>query len=355
MLKETVKEKRARIKAVVTGFGNEPSYTPLTSGKIESIRGLNYYTMNHSVEDSKKWSLEALSNTHPDLAIALKDVKDTFFINRGFVFRMMNRGFCFTPEQLDDHISFFKELAENQAMMKIDLLKSVKVKPTYINPLMVQLDNLIEDHKLGVNKANKKIIPNLNKKELEEVASFCTRNLTEQKVEPDQYTPEMIRLMNPLYTSVLAQVETVLNSGKAVEKTPSVRKPRKPKVTPITSTVKVATVEKDSQTGVSGIEPKKINGTKTAYIFDTSYKVMRRLVAAEGSTLQVKGKKIVGFDNDKSVLIKLGDINAFFDAAGKRAFTGARIEAALKKLKITKTAPNKTGMLREDQIILAAE
>jgi hypothetical protein len=336
------KDRETKLRQILTGTGNEPSFQTLVSTNIEIIQGLNYYAKNHSEEESKKWSLEWLKTNSPELAKQLNGVKDQFFLNRGFICRMISRGLQLNEKQMEQHWNFFRDLAENK---KISKEGAPAPKPAFPKPVPIAAEVLTFEEALDdairTGKPIHKFELGTNATALKEVVRLCEAAQKDLEENKDGYNPQTARAIRGTIYKLKEQATGLMVAKKKerVVKAPS-------------TTSKVVTTVKDTVTGVQGVAPQTVIGKKKAVVLDPTHKKIRVFESDTG--LEMPRKKIQNFSETRSMEHSIKNMDKFMELAGKRNFNFTRIEKAIKTLKLPGN-PIRTGLIREDQVVLMAE
>ena len=103
----------------------------------------------------------------------------------------------------------------------------------------------------------------------------------------------------------------------------------------------------DTETKLNSIDPIKIVGASEVWVYNTKYRIVYRGVAADGSTLSVKGSTVTGFDEKLSVGKKLRKPNVSLPN-----IMGGKVSSK-RELESLKTAEMPwTGRINEHTLIL---
>ena len=126
-------------------------------------------------------------------------------------------------------------------------------------------------------------------------------------------------------------------------------KPVNKKVKPLAELVSKVKYQKEfKELGIFSDKPTNIVGASELWIYNTKYKKLQRYVAAENTTLSVKGAVLVNFDTVKSTQKSCRPVSvAVLKDAGKRVFGQVFAE-----IKTPSTATS--GRMTEESLILAA-
>lgn len=336
------KDRQTELKQILTGTGHEPVFSGVCFSTIDIVKGLNYYAKNHSTKESKVWAMDWLKENHPLLAKKLNTVNDQYFLNRGFICRMISRGLVLNGEQAIQHLQFFKELSENKSK-KIQqdtspVVPSSKTTPISPDVLLVEetLDRAIENGKT-ITKIDLSTVVS----SLKEVISLCDYYLGDLEENVEGYLVKTRRVVTATLNAIKTQATNLLVAKK---------KQRVVKTAAVTS--KVVSTVKDPVNGVQGVSPQTIINKSYTAIFDPVYKRIRLFVS--DSKFEMPSKKVIGFNEEKSQEFKIKNVDKFLEITGKRTFSRAKIERAIKTLKLV-AMPIKTGLIRENQIVLTTE
>jgi hypothetical protein len=330
--------------------GGEPSYNPLTSDKIGLINGLNFYAKNHDTADSKKWALAWLKKNHPELGKKLAGLKDYYFINRGFLCRMIDRGFVLSPEQYDSLFAFFKELADikQEAEKPLDVRPASKTSniPTCkINVCMQSLDDVIEA------AMEEKAIPALKlsdkKAEVQEVADYCERTIAEMNDHKEYYDRSTIKKLKPVLSKCQEQALAVLKtleSKKTIAVLPK-------KVNPSAMVKNVRFQKEDKQLGLKSVSMLSVVGARKMYAYDTKNRKLRVYVSNSAQGFVFSGTTLKNFDPHKSVCKTVRKPEKFF-AQFTKGITMSALNSAFKELTTVESKIESGGRFNENLIVL---
>lgn len=301
------------IMKTLTGTAREPR--KFEKGRIGLINGLNFYSANYEPKDSKIWALEWLETHDPMQAIRLKDAKDWQFSNRGFVCRMMTRGWEADAETMARINTFFHTLVpEKEQASKSPVApppKKVPVKKHYINTSMCSLDDALEDAMAG-KKLEKWVFAfsHTNKKDLEEVVAYSKRILKEMNDYREAYHLDTIYAIRPVLKQAQAEAETLLAHVERTKHKVAVSAPKKINPTVMAKAVKYQREEKTL--GIKSMIPSSVVGSKKCYVYDVAKRRLMLFVAVDAKGLLFSGTTIKNFDPAKSLGKTIRKPDVFF-------------------------------------------
>lgn len=355
MALKTRKQKTEILKNALLGVNNEPEFTPLNSTKVNLIKGLNFYSLrDFQPKDSKQFALDWAKDACPDLLRGLKSVAEDRFENRGYVCRMISRGFVLDTDEEIRHFNFFKDLcspsADTQKEEKIVLStkKPVAISPenAVIESIEYEIDNVLRG--LPTTKTNN--FDGSSKNTLKGAAEHFQRLLTElvedaQSAEP-QYRAKTRESLTKYLSSVIGEIEQKSVSA------PVAKREAKPLSEPV---AKAKARELDKKLvgrlivggkTIKGISVSAVIGKSSAIVYNIRARTLCIFNAKNESGLSVKGVSVLNADGAK--VKKISKVGDFFSNT-KSTFTDLT--------KAFLTLPSETAVrnvrLGEDCIVLA--
>lgn len=331
-------------------IGPEPIYSPLKSDQSYLIKGLNYYSYTHDAAKSREWALLWVNKTHPELVKSLSKVRDSDFENRGFVCRMIERGFCLSDKQEIAHHQFFINLA-NQVNPVKKVVKAPVDEPApkkiinKINPCLANLDNAIQDvlenQAYSVKTSDKK-------EELLELISYCDANLLDMQENPNDYILQSLRKMRTVYNEYKDYANRALKALsnqqtrlKAPVKTTSIN--------PAKMTKMVQFLKSYPELNLKSISVTGIIGGKRLYVYDVVARKIRSFTSNATAGFMFTGTTLKNFDPEKSVAKTVRNPQTFFSQFNDGILI-SDLHKAFKNL--TTTEATTTGRFNENLILL---
>lgn len=397
---KTRKEKTEIIKKQLLGVGGEPSFSPLSSSKADMTRGLNFYSnRNYTQQNSKEFALDWIKAERPDLLPVLKSAPEVAFENRGFVCRIISRGFMMDEKDSIKHLEFFdslhaKELKRKQesATDKKDEKKAIPLSRKVLNPppnpvieyVEYAIDSVIVGKKDGtltfpdLSVLKKDVVQEaLNRVDevLADVASdgpttveIGAKYLPKKKEDGEQRQSEMH--VDPQYSPrVAAGIKKILGQIRqhltAAVEAPVVRAPRQRKApsadtvkkkalaldSTLTSTLRIKKEDKDGEElVVRGVSAAALIGKPSAFFLNLKTRTLVWANAQDEAGLTLTGTSISNLRSDTVETKKVDSLVDFFTSQATRTYTDLKI--AFHNLS-SPIAERKGIRLLEDIIILA--
>lgn len=285
-MKKTRKQTTEKIQRALLGSG-EPTYTAISSSKLDLINGLNYYSANQTLADSKKYALVWLKEHIPHAAKTLSSVHENEFGNRGFVCRMTGRGFCLSQKDELALYSFFTTLADSLPQRQEQTnIKEITRTNKVFDSVQYAVDSIITGGTIEpVSFAG------CTKIQLKEISDTIQKSKDEITENPDWYISSTAKKLLSTYTSWL----TSLSSGTV--RKPRTVTPKKVKPQKIVALHKIAAPE----IGLTGIKPESMLGKTSAVVFNTKYKVLIVYQAANANGFGFRKNMIENVQNNEGV------------------------------------------------------
>lgn len=130
-----------------------------------------------------------------------------------------------------------------------------------------------------------------------------------------------------------------------------IKKPRKSKAKTPEQIVKgIKYLKKDPETGVESIEPTKLVGSTSLWVFNTKVRRLSKYVSLPGTTLSLKGTTILNMDETKSVskTLRKPEVDLPIFATDAKNM----IETKFSKIKAKEKVPN--GRINKDTLLIRA-
>lgn len=321
--------------------GGEPTFTPLTSDRIGLIKALNYYSNNHDFTDSKNWAIVWLRKNHPDLAKKLVGLKDHHFSNRGFLCRMMERGYDFSSEQKDDLLKYFQGLTQIKQEDDENTAPEVRRSVCKINPCMQSLDDVVEAVLEGKNPPN--LVLNGRKSDVQEVVDYCNKIIAEMTDFKEYYSHETISRLKPILCKCRDQGLGVIKALES-KKTPK-------KINPVAMVKNVRFQKDDKHLGIKSVAITSVIGARKMYAYDTKTRKLRVYVSNSAQGFMFSGTTLKNFDPLKSVCKTIRKPEEFF-AKFNDGITISSLNRAFKELTTVESKILSGGRFNENLIVL---
>lgn len=311
--------KRKVIQALVDsmiGGTREPSFTPMTSEKVDMVKGLNFYAVNYRFEHSKAFALKWAKANMPEIYPSLKAQKDWRFGSYGFVLRMMERGFVLSEEQLN------KVKAELRIIASIHEEKSQPKQPTtkqkqeVVNKALETFEVAVDDIIAGGSPTPSY---GVNTKDNKEVIALAERMEGEMMEHPDDFKPSTVKVLRKFLRNTKAQL---LDTVKKVKTTTTVRPKRTKPSAVVVKSLRHKMV--DEATGVRGVAASKLVGAKRALVYHSASRQLAYFEALGESGLTVSGTTLKNYDPDKSFMKIIRKPHEMVEALDSQSMVGMR-------------------------------
>lgn len=325
----------------------EPTFTQDTSTESNLGAALNYYSQEHSWDDSKTWALAALKDEDAALAARLSSLPAPCFKNRGFLCRMKSRGFVLSEKRERELRDFFLSLTEIKLPQpEKEAKRAAPAVTVKINAAMQSLDAQIDAAMMGEK------VPALsltdNKKEVQEVADYCEEILQEIAGDDEgYYARETVKAITPILTKAKAAADAALKTINAIKRI--ARTPRK--IKPATMVKKVRYARECAELKLKSVAVTSVIGAKKLYAYDAKARKLRVYVSAGGRGFLFKGTTLKNFDEEKSVCKTIRKPEAFFAALGSSPSISA-LNKAFKGVKAKEMRISSGGRFNENLILL---
>lgn len=285
-------------------FGDEPSIDQ----SFDLGNALNWYSMVEDSKKSKKYLVAYLKKKNKKKAQIVSTIPDSYFYSTlGWVARLLDRGAEIPQSELNWFNKKLKDLISNsdnfiKAKEKDDQVKTVRKSPIDLmkqslrENIIGELDAVVDNRDLKFD-----VISFLKKNEVAPrtaryIKSFFQPELeyVELALKGDKLAKEYYGQSTKEVTKLVKVLRYIIDESNKYAN--STRKPRKR-----TNQLKnFLYKQKDTSLNVSSINPKKLIGAKSAYIFDTKTRKLTYLVATEKG-LDIKGTTFLNVDDEKTV------------------------------------------------------
>lgn len=261
---------------------------------------LNQYSSDYSFQDSKKWALEWLYENDPTEAQRLAGIKEFRFSNRGFVARLLSRGYNMDPKTPETLLKFFKSIPtdtnEPVPVQPSSPQSKKKVDPMTVNTIVYQLEDVV-DAILSGTDIPPVTVP-VDGPQLKLAKTWIEKELIEAQ-ETLRQQELIIQNLQDVYSRCGGIIE-------AAEKTKKAKAQIKPKTKPNTALLKSLRYSKGDETlGIQSVSPLKIIGAKKLLAYNTETRMATLYIAEDKNGLTVSGSSIKGYDEEKSYSLKI--------------------------------------------------
>lgn len=343
LIQSSISRNRETAKILLGDVSEPKSFDSLAAG-------LNFYSMHSNQKKSKEWAIEWVEKNDETLASKLHSVNSSYFSNRGFVCRLLEKGLEIDQKDQDKLIPFFNNLVVEKSERIVDEsvptqapMKTKLATAHSVNLAMQNLDAAID----AAIDGELIVYPYLgtNKAELLSVEKYITRTLQEFVDCKDGYPGRIIAVLKPLLKKTLAEVQTLLCKLDR-SKTKKIIKEKNP----AQMIKKVKYRLEDTELGLKSILLKSIVGKKQCWAFDTESRMLSLYVASAPEGFVFTGTTIQNLDLSKSVRKIVRKPLEFFSSI-KKPITAADINTAYNEIR-AKELPVRTGQTNEHIIFL---
>ena len=278
----------------------EPKFVAGENSQLELMQALNYYAAYSEPKYSKAWAIEWAQNELPDAVEKLHKIDEYAFKNRGFVCRMIQRGYKLSEKQLSDLKKFIIDL-EPPKVAKVEKAappkKVVKQIPAHIpNAVMQALDPYVDD----VIRNWKTIMPTIptgNQKDIQAATAYYERSMEDLMNYPDYFRKDQYMPLKRCYKAILEELAKVAE----VTKQQKTRRVVTRKVNPAKMTKYIKFMKEEPALKIRSMSITSIIGAKKLYAYDTKARslILWHASTAQGFTFQ--GTSLKNFDPSKSV------------------------------------------------------
>lgn len=348
--------------------------TNVESAVYQTLRHYNYF---YDHKDAFQWAMNWVQVHRPADLAAFK-ASDDWRVNTavGGICKMHMMGAPFNEgrltwlnKKIDEVVAVGRVNLSNQKPPAAQRSASDILKEK-TNSFLAEVEHVIDmyiDSKTFVDAENYSVFNELkkigaNKATAQKVYDYYTPLRDELTELVSKKTPDLVEGYRHLKTvkerkDYLAFVQAILDDCQrfmnAVSAT-KVRAPRTPRVkkkVPVEKLIARVKYQKESiEYKLTSVDPANIVGAKEAYIFNTKYRVLSRIVSDHDEGLSIKGTTIVNFNEESSTRKTIRKPEDVLKEFGQT--TKARIARVFEDLK-TKASPA-NGRLNEETVIVKA-
>lgn len=326
--------------------------------KTGLMNGLNWYAKNSEIKKSKVWALAYLQKTNPAQAKRLAGAKDYLFGNRGYLCRMISRGFVADQATLDELNKFFEDIkltkdVESKVVVTPvdkpkDAPKPVKIKIPF-NSSMASLDEQIDSAMEG--RTTKAVSFDINKKEdIEYVVKKAKEISKDMSEHPQDYHPKTIKAVRPILRNAITDAEKILVEINKTKTKPAESAPKN--ISPAQMVKDVRYLKEDPALKIKSVPLTSVVGAKKCYCYDVEKRRLMLFVSADNKGLLFTGTTIKNYDPTKSVGKTIRKPEEFFKKLGD-GVTMSTINTAYSAIN-GKATPVLTGRTNPSIVFLKA-
>ena len=319
------------------------------SNKSVLIRELNFYSgVDYNSEDSKKFALNWVKQNKPEYFDVLSNTQDIKFKNRGFVCRIIERGFVFSSQELESHYRFFddlysEELKSNHQSKKEEkpAVERVEKHNSFLDSIEYSIDDVIlwKTPQISVSGVTKLHL----KQGRDRIVSVLNSIEIDSASDERYYNSRVAKVLKKTLSEFLIQIDAALST--------QIKKPRKATKDKIRELNTKLLLSKliVSDREIPAISATLLVGKKTAIVFNVKTRILTIYKSAEGLPgLDIKGNSIINISNDFGTGKKIRSVIEFFEKIKMNS------QELMKSFEGIKAIPSeRSGRLNSDSIILA--
>jgi len=304
-------------------MGDEPFHKGYEPSDLEYSRALTWYNMMCVRSDARDYLEVYLKNNGRTGEIkTLRRVPDIRVSEHAaWIARMLTRGVVLTQrsrDKMEELLQASYRFAEEPKPAKVEITEQPKATiqdrmrdkvSDFIGQFEEAIDKdgytlsmyeWLQKHQIPAMLANK--VAEFYKPIMTEIAEVTKRNADPQLKEGYRnYTPAKLKQMAAFYASIITDCQRHADNNKKQ------RVVRKKKVVSVDKKLKGFKHQIESKEfKVVSINPEKIIGAEELFTFNTKYRTLTRFIAAERSSLDVKGTTIINYDEGKSKTYRVG-------------------------------------------------
>lgn len=297
-LKDKKKEaaKRKAIMASVKGY-TKPDFDKLQKDhpeySSELVYAFNYANYMFDFKDLKRFSEEFYGET-------ISKVPDWEFFFIGQVAWIINNG-AYYPEfkiqELKDRISALVE------KYKPEVVVVLPQKDTQTGDLIAELEGILDDVVLRKSDITQPLsrIQDFPKASLAKVKEHFTKIF--ESVPEEEFLGQDKKLLSAALKVVLNDIAKAMQEAPKKARKARIKKAKK--IVPAKMVRKLKFLRADKESGLTSIDPEKIVGAQSLWVYNTKTRKLGRYVAKDETGLLVKGSTILNFNEEESVSKKL--------------------------------------------------
>lgn len=317
--KKVKASKVAQYLADTKHVGEEPTITHNRRLEgIELIRVLNWYNYMCTKNDARDYIETYLKNTGRNKELKLhKSIPDVWVsLQAGWLARILSRGGKVNADKFNVLLkeslshSTIDTVIRNKDLPKVEYPKSDDKTSNIIGELDETIDKqgwTIDVYewltKKGTTTSLAKRVKEFFKPTADEAVEVTKKNTDPQLIEAyKHYNKTQLKRRAEFFTKLIQDCD------RFIDTTTKRRAPRKTtKVVSVDKKLKSFRFQKESKEyKVVSVDPTKIIGSSELWTFNTKYKTLTVFKTKDGSTLDIKGTTIVGYDDQLSGTYRLG-------------------------------------------------
>ena len=287
-----------------TGKGAEPTWSKEPS-QLQMVKALNFYSTVVDPEKIKQYAIAWAKKFKPDSLALFQAQPEWKFQTYGALMRMLSRELPLSKKHVKAVDTFVAGLTMPE-IVEVKPKKRKKIVSTENANFRVFCDAL--DDAVGAKSFTAPKFDVNKEHSSAPVIELCNRELEAIKEDPTVY-PEH---MKKWFRSVLKIMQPAAAANDASHRVKKEAKPAKaPKVAPVAKVkkekpAKVAKVKKEKKPAVAvATTDHPLNGKKVAYLANTSYGRIYRIVSDDGFVID--RKTIRGMNMEKSKAARIPD------------------------------------------------
>lgn len=353
---KSVNEKLKRAEQKILGVGSEHAFKGFLT-KTDIIKSLNYYSVMHDFKDSKKWAIEWIKKTSPDVAKKISAVPDFHFKNIGFLCRMNSRGALFGAEHMEVINKTFDELVviAGSSKSEADEKKTASTKKAVVidikpNALIDYFNTLVDRvlvEKIQINEFSDK--PEATIAEYKDTFSFVLNTREDVKANEEFHIEDTFSRLDEFMTNFILEIQKGPPAKKTAPKAPESKAVVKSLKSPEIQTKQVKYAKK-SEFIESPLAPARLVSVSRALVFDQKTRKLIFFMALNQDGFQFSGTSMLNIDLEKSLAKTVRKPEEFFGKIFKEDMSFIQMKAVFDSVTTKPSAV--TGRFNDQMVIL---
>lgn len=270
----------------------EIDFSDVTPNVVSLSQGLTFYSQNFDPSHSKTWALAWLAKNAPEQHERLKNEPERAFSNRGFVCRMLHRGYKGGPDLQTQLMNFFTTLPVTPKDRVERTPAPTARKVVKSNDAIMQIEDAVDD--ILSDRETRDITLPVDPKQLGECRDWIEKEVVEVSEQIEKFRA-ILAVLESTYKKANGITEKLVKA--------KAKAPVEPTRAVAAQAVKTVTFLKEfPELGLTSVSPAKIVGAKKVFVYQTKYKCGLVLVAKDGETLSISGSSVRNFDPEKSYI-----------------------------------------------------